>query len=119
MQGKLDWSNRFNALDSLDKTLYCAIEEVSLKSKGGMAMLSRCANPDCGANFDYGHGRFFRFRRSSSPAPVNSHSVQHHWLCDSCSETYTLDYREAIGILLSLRFRTPNDGYIPLLIAEA
>jgi hypothetical protein len=48
-----------------------------------------------------------------------SAEVQHHWLCDSCSATYTLDYREAIGILLSLRFRTPNDGYIPLLIAEA
>ena len=119
MRRKLDWTNRFNALDSLDTTLYCAIEEFSLKAKEGRAMLSRCANPDCGANFDYGHGRFFRFRRSSAPVPANSHSVQHHWLCDSCSETYTLDYREAIGILLSLRFRTPNDGYIPLLIAEA
>jgi hypothetical protein len=119
MQRKLDWTNRFNALDSLDKPLYCAIEELSLNAKEEWAMLSRCANPDCGTNFDHGHGRFFRFRRSSTPAPVNSHSVQHHWLCDSCSETYTLDYREAIGILLSLRLRTPNDGYIPLLIAEA
>jgi hypothetical protein len=119
MQRKLDWTNRFNALDSLDKPLYCATEALSLNAKEEWAMLSRCANPDCGTNFDYGHGRFFRFRRSSSPVPVNSHSVQHHWLCDSCSETYTLDYREAIGILLSLRLRTPNDGYIPLLIAEA
>lgn len=119
MRRKLDWTNRFNALDSLDNPLYCAIEELSLNAKEEWAMLSRCANPDCGTNFDHGHGRFFRFRRSSSPAPVNSHSVQHHWLCDSCSETYTLDYREAIGILLSLRLRTPNDGYIPLLIAEA
>jgi hypothetical protein len=119
MRRKLDWTNRFNALDSLDKPLYCAIVELSLNAKEEWAMLSRCANPDCGTNFDHGHGRFFRFRRSSSPVPVNSHSVQHHWLCDSCSETYTLDYREAIGILLSLRLRTPNDGYIPLLIAEA
>jgi hypothetical protein len=85
------------------------------------AMLSRCANPDCGAPFDHGHGRFFRFRRASpqTDAAPNSHSVQHHWLCDSCLKTYTLDYRAAIGVLLSLRLRLPDDGYIPLLIAEA
>jgi hypothetical protein len=85
------------------------------------AMLSRCANPDCGVAFDHGHGRFFRFRQSSTwPATApNAHAVQHHWLCDSCSKTYTLDYRAAIGVLLSLRFRVPDDGYIPLLIAEA
>jgi hypothetical protein len=84
-------------------------------------MFSSCANPECGAPFDYGHGRFFRFRQSA-PRPTliaNAHAVQHHWLCDLCSKTYTLDYREAIGVLLSLRLRAPNDGYIPLLIAEA
>ena len=84
-------------------------------------MLSLCANPDCRAPFDYGHGRFFRFRQNSMHlvSASNSHSVQHHWLCDACSKTYTLDYREAIGVLLSLRFRAPHDGFIPLLIAEA
>lgn len=84
-------------------------------------MLSYCANPDCRTPFDHGHGRFFRFRQDaphSAPVP-NSHAVQHHWLCDSCSKTYTLDYRAAIGVLLSLRLRVPDDGYIPLLIAEA
>ncbi len=83
-------------------------------------MLSLCANPDCKTPFDFGHGRFFRFRLSSHLASIsNSHSVQHHWLCDACLKTYTLDYREAIGVLLSLRFRAPNDGFVPLLIAEA
>jgi len=83
-------------------------------------MLSCCANPDCGAPFDHGHGRFFRFRQNSpSESAPNSHSVQHHWLCDSCSKTFTLDYRAAIGVLLSLRLSLPGDGYIPLLIAEA
>jgi len=33
MQRKPDWTNRFNALDSLDKPLYCAIEELSLNAK--------------------------------------------------------------------------------------
>jgi hypothetical protein len=84
-------------------------------------VLSRCANPDCRTPFEHGHGRFFRFRQNSpqSVSLRNSHSVQHHWLCDSCSSTYTLDYRAAIGVLLSLRLRLPDDGYIPLLIAEA
>ena len=86
-------------------------------------MLARCANPDCGAPYDFsrGRGRFFRFRRNScAPASMpNSHSVQHHWLCDSCAKTYTLDYRAAIGVLLSLRLRIPDDGFVPLLIAEA
>ena len=84
-------------------------------------MLSRCANPDCRTPFDHGHGRFFRFRQDSlqSVSLRNSHSVQHHWLCDTCSKTYTLDYRAAIGVLLSLRLRLPDDGFIPLLIAEA
>jgi hypothetical protein len=91
------------------------------KRKEEDAMLSHCANPDCGAPFDYGHGRFFRFRLNSPRAASapNSHSVQHHWLCDSCKKTYTLDYREAIGVLLSLRLRLADDGFIPLLIAQA
>lgn len=84
-------------------------------------MFSRCANPDCRAPLTHGHGRFFRFRQSSaqSASIPNSHAVQHHWLCDACLKTYTLDYREPIGVLLSLRLRAPNDGYVPLLIAEA
>jgi hypothetical protein len=84
-------------------------------------MLSRCANPECRAPLEHGHGRFFRFRQSSTESALlpNSHSVQHHWLCDSCTKTYTLDYREAIGVLLSLRLRSPDDGFIPLLIAAA
>jgi hypothetical protein len=83
----------------------------------------RCANPDCRAHYDAdcGDGRFFRFRRNtrSSGAPVNSHSVQHHWLCNSCSRTYTLHYRAAIGVLLSLRLRVADDGFVPLFVAEA
>jgi len=57
-------------------------------------MISQCANPDCSKSFDYQQGRFFRF-----PVNVkgrkhgNGHSVQHFWLCRSCSEKYTLEYR--------------------------
>jgi len=97
------------------------MEEISTTVKEERAMLSNCANPDCGAAFDYGHGRFFRFRQSlpDSASARNSHAVQHYWLCDACSKTYTLDYRAAIGVLLSPRLGVPSESYIPLLIAEA
>jgi hypothetical protein len=95
------------------------VQHRTFLKKGEGVMMSRCANPECRAPLDHGHGRFFRFRQSSAQSAVlpNSHSVQHHWLCDSCAKTYTLDYREAIGVLL--RLKTPDDGYIPLLIAAA
>ena len=68
-----------------------------------MNIISKCANPDCLAAFDYCCGRFFRFRRRQAPGerPVNSHSVVHFWLCKSCSEIYTLEDRmDAVQISL-------------------
>jgi hypothetical protein len=59
-------------------------------------MFSNCANPKCAASFDdYRQGRLFRFRQShpKGKAPANMHSVRHFWLCNRCSETYTLEYR--------------------------
>jgi hypothetical protein len=59
-------------------------------------MFLKCANPECQASFDdYRQGRLFRFHRShpKGRAPANTHFVQHFWLCNSCSETYTLEYR--------------------------
>jgi len=58
-------------------------------------MISKCANPDCFAPFDYLEGHLFRFPRHYPPneAPPNSHLVQHFWLCPQCSETYTIENR--------------------------
>jgi hypothetical protein len=58
-------------------------------------MIWKCANPDCLASFDYREGRFFRFRRNHGPneIPPNAHSVWHFWLCQPCSEVYTLEAR--------------------------
>jgi hypothetical protein len=35
---------------------------------------------------------------------VNTHSVQHFWLCGRCSETYCLEHAPGGGILIRLRF---------------
>jgi hypothetical protein len=67
-------------------------------------MISKCANPDCQVSFDYREGRFFRFHRryALNEAPPNAHSVWHSWLCQRCSELYTLEVRNE-SIRLSLR----------------
>lgn len=84
-------------------------------------MFSKCANPDCAISFDYWQGRLFRFPRShpEGEAPVNTHSVQHFWLCNQCSETYTLEYREGRGVLMLRRFRVIPDEHKPYLITAA
>jgi hypothetical protein len=65
-------------------------------------MFSECANPACRAPFDYREGTFFRFRRQplNDGQPANTHSIQHLWLCGSCSKTYGLEYEQGRGILL-------------------
>jgi hypothetical protein len=58
-------------------------------------MFLKCANSECEATFDnYRQGRLFRFHRSHPKrrAPANTHYVQHFWLRNGCSETYSLEY---------------------------
>src|ERR1700733_5930510 len=67
--------------------------------------MSKCANPDCSAPFDDRSGRFFRFHRPHGPdeTPANHHSVWHFWLCQRCSEIYTLETRgTSVQIFLRL-----------------
>lgn len=84
-------------------------------------MFSKCANPDCGVPFDYGHGQIFRFRKyhSADEAPPNTHSVQHFWLCASCCEEFTLQYSEKEGVLLRNRPDVAFEAEISRFIAAA
>lgn len=70
-------------------------------------MFTKCANPDCLREFDYHEGRFFRFHQSrcSGEFPPNTHSVEHLWLCESCSRDYTLEYRKNLGVVLMFPYR--------------
>jgi hypothetical protein len=58
-------------------------------------MTPHCANPDCGRPYTNRKGRLFRFHEShvSGKKTVGAHSVRHFWLCELCSRTYSLAYR--------------------------
>jgi hypothetical protein len=76
-------------------------------------MFSKCANPECATSFDdYRHGRLFRFRQShpEGKAPANMHAVRHFWLCNRCSETYTLEYPRGQLMLMIRGHNGRSDG---------
>lgn len=68
-------------------------------------MFSFCANPECQAPLNYGHGRFFHFHREhpAGEKPPNTHSVQHFWLCGACCGAYTLEYHNGCGVVIKAR----------------
>jgi hypothetical protein len=48
----------------------------------------KCANLRCPKAFDwFGGGRFFRFKNDLA---ANHHGVLHYWLCEHCSQLFTL-----------------------------
>ena len=58
-------------------------------------MLSKCANPDCGATFDYlGEGKLFEIKvdQNQDPQPfkMSAGRAERFWLCDRCSSLMTL-----------------------------
>jgi hypothetical protein len=72
----------------------------------------KCANPACPTAFHWtGGGNFLRFRpdpvsASGSDSTVDSpggiHGVRHYWLCERCSQAFTLVYEEGHGVMLKV-----------------
>ena len=72
----------------------------------------KCANPACPTAFHWtGGGKFLRFRpdpisasRSNSTAdsPRGIHGVRHYWLCEQCSQVFTLVYEDGYGVILKV-----------------
>ena len=69
----------------------------------------KCANPSCAASFEWlGGGRLFRFPRDASEAlasatdgPISkSHATGHFWLCEKCSNVYTLQFEPGRGVVI-------------------
>jgi len=70
----------------------------------------KCANPACPTAFHWtGGGKFFRFRPDPVPAsesnstaesPGGIHGVRHYWLCERCSQAFTLVYDDRSGVVL-------------------
>lgn len=73
-------------------------------------MLSKCANPDCSAQFRYFHqGKLFRletasgFERRRSLGENESpqkplRRVEFYWLCDNCADKMVLAYDKETGV---------------------
>jgi hypothetical protein len=70
----------------------------------------KCANPNCAASFEWlGGGHLFRFRRDSMGlAPACGENTRangprpigHFWLCERCSNIYTLNYKPGRGVVI-------------------
>jgi hypothetical protein len=72
----------------------------------------KCANPACPTSFHWtGGGKFFRFRPDPVPGSANNsnadepqgiHGVRHYWLCECCSQVFTLVFEHDDGVVLKL-----------------
>lgn len=70
----------------------------------------KCANPACPTAFQWTEGgKFFRFKpdagsQTRSSSAVDSaceiHGVKHYWLCERCSQVFTLVYDDQYGVVL-------------------
>lgn len=59
-------------------------------------MSLKCTNPACGADFQIRRGRLFHVKH---PNGKGVHCVEHFWLCDMCSKSFTVQWRDG-GLLL-------------------
>ncbi len=76
----------------------------------------KCANPACPVVFHWLiGGKFFRFAdrhcdscesktrvASHGEKSCGGHCVKHFWLCERCSDVFTLAYRKPEGVILKL-----------------
>ena len=75
-------------------------------------MVEKCANPECSKAFECGQGRLYcrPIRLLHGSPPTNSHGVEHHWLCGSCSKTYTCEPSAGFGVVITPRSKaSPED----------
>jgi hypothetical protein len=76
----------------------------------------KCANPACPVVFHWlTGGKFFRFAERQCEScdhkkdaahvgnkSCDGHCVKHFWLCERCSDVFTLAYRKPDGVILKL-----------------
>jgi|GEM_PF-3408620 len=64
----------------------------------------KCANANCGAEFDYRCGRLFRIDLPHTKADSESSRLNaaHFWLCDKCSVKYTVEFAGGRAILVKV-----------------
>lgn len=70
----------------------------------------KCANPSCAARFEWlAGGRLIRVPHDpeqkaslgeNSGALSHSHEIGHFWLCEKCSNIYTLQFKSGHGVVI-------------------
>jgi hypothetical protein len=70
----------------------------------------KCANPSCAASFEWlAGGKLFRFPREhqelshtdeNGACGSGSHPIGHFWLCERCSNVYTLHCDPSRGVVI-------------------
>ena len=71
----------------------------------------KCANPSCAVSFEcLAGGKLFRFPTEHREIPHKdggaevsenaAHKIGHFWLCERCSNVYTLKYQAGRGIVI-------------------
>ncbi len=84
-------------------------------------MISKCANPNCGAPFRYlREGKLFQLYTGSQPASAGgtdaktSRQMEYFWLCGRCAATLRLEFQKKNGAaIVRLVARSQGDGYLP------
>jgi len=74
----------------------------------------KCANPGCIVAFHWlAGGRFYRFipgelsdstKETVAETSGAATSAKHYWLCESCVQTFTLNYRADAGVVVERRW---------------
>jgi len=92
-------------------------------------MISKCANPNCGAPFRYlREGKLFQLYTGSDPGldpvPAGGPSgekssrpmgMEYYWLCGRCAATLRLEFEKKNGTaIVRLVARSASDGYMPV-----
>jgi hypothetical protein len=59
----------------------------------------------CSKRFGFRQGRLYccPMQPVDGSPPANTHSVEHHWLCGSCSKIYTFEPRAGFGVVITPR----------------
>jgi hypothetical protein len=77
-------------------------------------MVEKCANPECSKAFDCRQGRLYcrPIQLLHGSRPANSHGVEHHWLCGSCSKTYIFEPGAGFSVVITARSKASPEGQL-------
>jgi hypothetical protein len=62
----------------------------------------KCANPGCPTAFHWTDPAPASGSNSTADSPGGIHGVRHYWLCERCSQVFTLHYEEGYGVMLKV-----------------